>query len=506
MILSASNAREIKELELELKDMQSRLSKPLCVAVVGLMKAGKSTFMNALMKEKILSTGTLETTYTVSWFKYGESPSLKIVFKDGSEKIALYEELEKWTVRPLNTEKHILDEVAHVEIYYPNEILKTMELIDTPGLESTYKTDSLNTLNFLGQRLAKEADKITSETASQAEAIVYAFSRAVAGKDAEVLEAFKGEENHSSPLNAIGIFTKVDGYWNLATAPDSDPLEIVRDACHGYKEKLKEKLYTVLPVVAKPVETICNMNDYTYQILEELSRVDQTVLLEFLVDSYFFANEPADEDMPVSAKQREYILNLFGQYGIYSITKALRNGLSREELPDYLYKINGIESASKIVRSHFGNRAYLIKLDYVLRRLRSKANKILHNNNDFQVSQICQRIIEDIDALCQDEQAFSEIEALQMYYSGDLKIPEAYLEDFLQITGEYGSHCEARLGFHSPTEIKVMKKEAHDRARKWNGIANDFNNSKNLTEAAKIIVRSYENLYYYLDMLGGYEE
>jgi ribosome biogenesis GTPase A len=44
--------------------MGERLEEPLRVAVVGVMKAGKSTLMNALLKEKILYTATLEATYT----------------------------------------------------------------------------------------------------------------------------------------------------------------------------------------------------------------------------------------------------------------------------------------------------------------------------------------------------------------------------------------------------------------------------------------------------------
>ncbi|MDR0819151.1 MAG: dynamin family protein, partial [Oscillospiraceae bacterium] len=250
-MLTAANEPEFAPLLTEIGDVQARLTEPLRVAVIGVMKAGKSTLMNALLKEKILYTNTLEATYTVSWFKYGDTPGLTVVFSDGSARDAPFSDLEKWTVRPMGEEKHRLDDVKHIIIRYPNEILKTMELIDTPGLESTTDKASKNTRDFLGQRLSEEADKITSENASQAEAIIYAFSRAVNGKDAEVLSAFKGENDNSSPINAIGLFTKADIYWNCAAAPEFDPLETVSEACGGYRSKLRDKLYTILPVVAK---------------------------------------------------------------------------------------------------------------------------------------------------------------------------------------------------------------------------------------------------------------
>ena len=80
-----------------LREMRARLETPLRVAVVGIMKAGKSTFMNALMGADILCTGDLETTYTVCWFRYGEQPKLTICFRNGEEQEAPIADLERWS-------------------------------------------------------------------------------------------------------------------------------------------------------------------------------------------------------------------------------------------------------------------------------------------------------------------------------------------------------------------------------------------------------------------------
>ncbi|MDE7044303.1 MAG: dynamin family protein, partial [Acetatifactor sp.] len=66
------------ELDAVILEMKARLEVPLRVAVVGGIKVGKSTFMNALMGADILCTGVLETTYTVCWFRYGEQPGITI--------------------------------------------------------------------------------------------------------------------------------------------------------------------------------------------------------------------------------------------------------------------------------------------------------------------------------------------------------------------------------------------------------------------------------------------
>lgn len=507
MLADSRYTQTFSGLSSEIDFLQKRLGEPLRIAVVGVMKAGKSTLMNALLKEKILYTNTLEATYTVSWFKYGEKPGLEIVFYDGTTQDAPFSDLEKWTVRPKDTEKHRLDDVKHVTIYYPNEILKTMELIDTPGLESTTEAASKHTQDFLGQKLSKEAAKITTENASQAEAIIYAFSRSVQGRDADVLDAFRGDAGNSSPINAIGLFTKADLYWNCAASPELNPLETVAEACGGYKKKLRDKLYTILPVVAKSVETVSNLDANTLDILTRLAAVDNPVLLEFLVDANFFENEPADSDMPISAEDRKRVLELFGQYGIYTIAQALRNGVIPKDLPDYMYKLSGVESASNLILRHFGNRGYLIKLDYILRRIRGMTNKIKHDNHmDKQIEKICERIAEDIDRLQEDEHSFRELELLQSYYNGAFKFTDPKLEEeFLQITGEYGSNVEARLGFGDKAGVREMKREAAARSQRWNGLAHNFGVSRQMNQAAEVIVRSCDNMYYYLDMLAGFD-
>jgi len=505
MVGSASESG-LSEFAVELEDMKKRLDKPLRVAVVGVMKAGKSTLMNTILKEKILFTGTLETTYTVSWFKYGEKPALNIVFYDGKEESAPFEDLEKWTVRPADAEKHLLDEVEYVEIYYPNEILKTMELIDTPGLQSTHEKDARNTYNFLGQRLSEEADKVTAENASKAEAIIYAFSRSAAQTDADVLDAFRGETSNTSPVNAIGIFTQADRAWDVMRNPEANPLELVASANERYKSQLKDKLYTVMPVSALPVEGACGLNNRSFDILMRLSEVDKETLIESLSFAELFTTDPSDETMPVSPEDRSYILRQFAQYGIYTATNALREGITREELQKYLYDRSGVGDAIELILRHFGNRALLIKFDHMFRRLRQTAGKIKNTvGTDYTDKTVCENIIEAIDTFREEEHSFCELDVLRAYYDGEFEFSDEITEEqFLQITGENGSNCEAKLGFTNPASISDLKHEARERSKKWNGIANNIGTTVELRLAAEVIVRSCNEMHYYLDMLSGF--
>ena len=157
---STQNRPALVNLYQKLKHCREQLRQPMRVAVVGLIKAGKSTMMNALLGEKLVATGTTEATFNVNWLKYGEQKSLMVHYKDGrSPESKSFEELESLTLRADANRDYLLS-IKHIEVFYPNPILQTLNLIDTPGLASYYQDDSANTRDFLKLH-GKELTQIT---------------------------------------------------------------------------------------------------------------------------------------------------------------------------------------------------------------------------------------------------------------------------------------------------------------------------------------------------------
>ena len=278
-----ASCHDAADLGNEIKQLAGRVDQPLRVAVVGIMKAGKSTFMNALLKDNLLFTGNVETTYTVSWFKYAPTPSLTIVFKDGSRENAPFEHLEKWTVRLKSTENPRINEARYIELYYPNEALKTMELIDTPGLNSSFNLDSKNTLDFLGVKTVGEANALEQTTikeASLADAIIYAFTRSAGSSDQELLEQFHGNclTSSSSPINALGVFTKADIFWE--PHKQHSPVDIAERVTENTMKnpEMKRLLYTTLPVTAKVIEGLASLDEADWTYMQGLTNIDQKKL------------------------------------------------------------------------------------------------------------------------------------------------------------------------------------------------------------------------------------
>jgi GTPase SAR1 family protein len=500
------NAAVMKPLSTEIEEMRKRLDQPLKVAVVGFMKAGKSTLMNSILREKVLFTGNVETTYTVSWFKYGEAKRLSIILRDDRVIEAPYEDLAKWTVRSELKNNPQMNEVKYIVIYYPNEILKTMELIDTPGLFSSYEKDSDNTLDFLG---LQAADKITSDEAAAADAIIYTFSSGVKGKDADILDAFSGTDvKTSSPINAVGVFTRTDIFWD-PLYPSKKPKELVANTVSNYRQnpRLKELLYTILPVSAKLVECASDIDASLWDIFQKLAAIDEEIILDYLSDASAFSSEESDE-LPVPAADRARVLNLFSQYGVYMIIKAIHLGIGQDGLIGYLFEESGVKDISDLIIRHFGNRSYIIKLNYVLTRLEKLCAELKQKNSGgTQILGFCNTILEELDRLRMDEHIFKELTVLQGYYRNELKFPSPdYVTQLLQITGEYGANCEARLGTTNDKSIIELRQIALERAKYWNDLGNGFGISRQVSDAAKVIARSCEIIFSHLDALAYYNE
>lgn len=88
--------------------------------------------------------------------KYGSlDDDIKIVFKDLTYDIKPRKEWKRLANRLSDEEaienedlKQYIDKIKYIEVPYPSEILKYVNIIDTPGLYSYYRKDSENTISF----------------------------------------------------------------------------------------------------------------------------------------------------------------------------------------------------------------------------------------------------------------------------------------------------------------------------------------------------------------------
>lgn len=502
------------ELLQNIEEITNRLNEPLRVAVVGIMKAGKSTLMNSLLKEKILFTGKVTTTYTVTWFKYGDTPELEVVFRDGRSKRASVDELEKWTTWNAVKKNSDINNVQHVIIYYPNEILKQIELIDTPGINSIGKTDSDNT----EQAIIGQAEKDTIKHVSLADAVLYTFVRTAGSVDRDFLERFQGNAFtlKTTPINGLGILSQSDILWNIFSESDISAIEAGKVVTDELRKNptINRLVYDILPTSCLMEEGAVSMTDEDWNLIYSMSNIDNDdfIGLIFNTSTFIYKDQTKKErkeqqDFPEKVReyigtsvQRERLIQMLSQYGLYEFVKYARQGKTKEEIVELSYELSGIKTVFKMLETHFGGKAFLIKVDTMLKYFKRELNFTKQNTQDDVLTNICDNILSDIDDIETTSLGFKELSALQDYYNGKItfSISEEE-EDFKQIVGEYGKSCEAKLGVNDALTTSELKTIAYEKVKYWTAKTAAFDITEKERRVAKIIERSYSVLYNHLN-------
>jgi len=127
------------------------------LAVLGQVKRGKSTLINALLGEDVLPSSVVPLTAIPTFIRYGREKGIRVRYNDsrpdtvfsGEPAPGLNKLLRGFVTEEENPENQ--KGVREVEISHPAAILRDVVLIDTPGIGSTYRHNTEATMNFLPQ-------------------------------------------------------------------------------------------------------------------------------------------------------------------------------------------------------------------------------------------------------------------------------------------------------------------------------------------------------------------
>lgn len=420
----------------EIKDSEKRLMQPMQLAIIGKISSSKSTLVNAILgQSEVVRTGQMEETFNVSWLKYGDSDSdINVVFKDGRISSVPREQWVQWTS---HQEKNVLKEqVKYIEVFYNHEILKDINIIDTPGLDALSQIDSKNTILFL-----KEIHP---------DAVVMLFTKSIAESTLSVLQDFQnvGAGNFNlSAMNAIGVLSKADTIWT-AMEPDKNIISIgnkvIKTTLYDKYPEVRKSLFSILPVSSLIGLSSSTINDLDYASLKSLSLTDDSILLEMLSSPDFFFDE--DYSVGIKSAERRRLYNKFGLYGIYILVEALRRNEDANVvfLSELLKEKSGFGKFLLTVQSHFGKRSTLIKSQSILQRILNEVNraKQIYIGEQYNaVAQVENLIVAALLSLHE----YKEWEFLSKYYDGKLDITNEEADEFVALCGERGYSASERL-------------------------------------------------------------
>jgi len=130
---------------------------PLTLVVCGEFKRGKSSLINAILGEDVVTTDITTETITTNKISYGAHKN-EIILSGGKRVTLADEELKSDKLRAIM--ESLPEEVTRLELKRPLDVLKQVTIIDTPGLEDSIK-------DFSGD---------VEQALAQADAVVYVFS------------------------------------------------------------------------------------------------------------------------------------------------------------------------------------------------------------------------------------------------------------------------------------------------------------------------------------------
>lgn len=148
----------------KVKQIEDRVaSETFKVLVLGEFSTGKSSFINTLIEDDVLPTDDQETTATINILKSGEKKELEIQYWGKRDELGNEIEEGSCVRQPLDSNTlwkftTSLDEesnsraetIKFVTIYHDTPLCKdNVEIVDTPGLNTTIKYHEQMTLNYL---------------------------------------------------------------------------------------------------------------------------------------------------------------------------------------------------------------------------------------------------------------------------------------------------------------------------------------------------------------------
>jgi GTP-binding protein EngB required for normal cell division len=192
--------------------------RPLLVAVMGEFNAGKSSFVNAFCGAEVAPVGVTPTTATINVLRYGP-PGGRVLYHDGRAEDLTAAAVPVFLGGLGDAEAAA---VRMVEIFFPLEVLRRVEIVDTPGLNS----------------LRPEHERVARAFLTDADAIVWLFA---VGQAAKASERDALGLAHEAGKRVLGVLNKAD---------QADPPEL--ESLLGYvRGAMSDRIEALLPLSAR---------------------------------------------------------------------------------------------------------------------------------------------------------------------------------------------------------------------------------------------------------------
>ena len=462
----------------QVRELVSRLREPLRVAIAGNVKAGKSTLLNALVGQELAPTDAGECTRVVTWYREGLTYRARITPRDGPPVDtrltraggAIDVDLGGWAA----------EDIDHLDVEWPSAALRTLTLIDTPGLESVSTDVSARSAAFL----APGEDQATA-----ADAVLYLMRRAHPS-DARFLEAFHDQSAaRANPVNAIGLLARADEVG----AGRLDALDSAEGIAARWRAQpsVRALVQTVLPIAGLLAATAATLAEAEHQALARIAELPDDERDLLLLSADRFATRPLGID--VQSASRAYLLDRLGLFGVRLSVHLVRCGVAptATALADQLQRRSGMQELRRVLDTQFTARRDALKARSVLLALRPLLADVPGATGE--------RLRGDAERILAGAHELVELRLLAALRAGHVALPADDDTEVERLLGADGTTAAARARLPADAELAEVREVLFRAIGRWRAREESPVSTREQAVAARTLVRSCEGALAALD-------
>lgn len=454
----------------ELDRLERRLDQPLRVALVGSVKAGKSTLLNGLLGERIAPTDARECTRIITRYQHGPTPTVSARCRDGST--TLLPAKRQADRLELDLQGLPAEDVERLEVTWPAPGIDGITLIDTPGVASISHDASAQTDRFL----------LPDQGAGGADAVIYLL-RSLHETDVRYLRALRERTRHGiAAAGAIAVLSRADelGAGRL-TAMVSVNETVERLRGHPALEGVCETIVPVAGLLGMGAMTL-RQSDFT--VFRDLAACPSERTRQLLLSADRFIT--AQDDALPPERVRVELVDRFGMYGVRLALAMLRGGVAdATELSAELLRRSGLEELRRVLDVHFTQRQSELKAHSIALAV----HRLLRD----QPAPGSEDLLMMADEHLSRAHAFAEMGLLGRIAAGRIALDTDRVADLERIVGGRGAAVETRLGAEHRDRERLVD-SAIEQLGRWRALAANPLLDDETLRACEVAERSCESI------------